>query len=172
MVGWTTVADFPTTDGAYDTSFNGSEAFVTKLNPSGTSLLYSTFLGGSCGNNSITAIALDDFGNAYLAGGTKCNDFPTTLDAYDTVLNNDDSTTYTDVFVAKLGSNGSELLYSTFFGGIYNEHIRDIVLDSSGDVYVIGNTSYLSINSGFPITPGTYSSEGNSNANIFISRGH
>ena len=168
LIGRTSVAGFPATVGK---SFDGSsEAYVTKLDPTGTYLVYSTFLGGSCDSTGASSIVVDSNGNAYIAGSTKCNNFPTTSGAYDTVLNNDDTTTYEDAFVAKLDSTGSNLLYSTYIGGIYTDRSSGIVLDSAGDVYVTGTTSDLSVNSGFPITPGTYSSEGNSNANIFISK--
>jgi hypothetical protein len=85
VAGYTQSSDFPTTSGAFDTSFNGSagssgDAFVTKLNASGSALVYSTFLGGT-NDDGAAAIAVDSAGAAYVAGdtfSTGSSDFPTT----------------------------------------------------------------------------------------------
>jgi hypothetical protein len=91
-LGHTTSSGFPTTPGAFDTSFNGGgpyyygDAFVTKLNASGSALVYSTFLGGT-DDDRATAISVDSAGAAYVAGGTASSDFPTTSGAFDTSFN-------------------------------------------------------------------------------------
>jgi len=103
-------SDFPTTAGAFDTSFNGGiyDAFVTKLNPSGSALVYSTFLGGSSSEMAFN-IALDASGEAYVTGYTYSSDFPTTAGAFDTIYKGN-----YDAFVTKLNPSGSALVYSTF----------------------------------------------------------
>src|SRR5205823_2744995 len=113
LTGYTASADFPTSGGAFDTTYNGgNDAFVTKLNPAGSALIYSTFLGGSSTEDSF-GIALDTAGDAYVTGTTASADFPTSGGAFDTTYNGGD----VDAFVAKLNPDGSTLIYSTFLGG-------------------------------------------------------
>lgn len=103
---------FPTTAGAFDTTHNGSnDVFVTKLKPTGSALVYSTFLGGSDLDGG-SGIAVDNTGSAYVTGSTSSPDFPTTAGAFDTTHNGD-----RDAFVTKLNPAGSSLVYSTFLGG-------------------------------------------------------
>jgi len=138
---------FPTTAGAFDTTHNGSQdAFVTKLNPTGSALVYSTFLGGS-NLDSASGIAVDSTGNAYVTGTTSSSDFPTTVGAFDTTHNGD-----RDAFVTKLNPSGSALVYSTFLGGIDGDFGRSIVVDTSGNAYVSGDT----FSANFPTTPGAF----------------
>src|SRR5438445_323495 len=112
VTGQTGSSDFPTSVGAFDTSWNGSfDAFVTKLDPAGSTLLYSTFLGGSRDDVGF-GIALDAAGDAYVTGFAASSDFPTSVGALDTSQNGSD-----DAFVTKLNPAGSTLLYSTFLGG-------------------------------------------------------
>ncbi len=97
--GETFSADFPTTAGAYDTTFNGSigfsDVFIAKLNASGSSLILSTYLGGN--DNDRGSIAIDALNNVYITGGTNSSDFPTTPGAYDITLNG-----LSDAYVSKL----------------------------------------------------------------------
>jgi hypothetical protein len=145
---------FPTTAGAFDTTHNGlQDAFVTKLNPTGSALVYSTFLGGS-DLDSAGGIEVDTAGNAYVAGQTSSPDFPTTAGAFDTTHNGD-----RDVYAAKLNPTGSALVYSTFLGGIDADLGADIALDSSGNAYVTGNT----VSANFPTTPGAFDTTLNPN---------
>ena len=84
VTGYTDSTDFPTTAGAFQTTFGGKyDAFVTKLNPTGTALVYSTYLGGT-GDDGGTGIAVDTAGNAYVTGVTYSTDFPTTAGAFQT----------------------------------------------------------------------------------------
>ena len=112
MTGDTISANFPTTPGAFDTSYNGdSDAFVAKLNSAGSGLAYAAFLGGS-GTDGGSGIAVDGVGSAYVTGGTYSANFPTTPGAFDASINGG-----WDAFVAKLNSAGSGLAYATFLGG-------------------------------------------------------
>jgi hypothetical protein len=122
------IGGFPVTPGAFQTELDGqSDAFVSKLNADGSSLLYSTFLGGS-GIESATGIVLDSLDNAYVTGYTASSDFPTTPGAFETIGS--------DAFVSKLNSTGSGLVYSTYLDG---SSPTGIALDSAYDVFVTGS---------------------------------
>src|SRR5207302_3833070 len=130
VTGPATSVDFPITAGAFQTTLRGSgDAFVTKLNPSGSALVYSTYLGGS-GADGADAIAVDTVGNAYVAGVTGSIDFPTTLGAFQTTLRGD-----SDAFVTKLSPSGSALIYSTYLGGSSSEHGLGIAVDAAGNAF-------------------------------------
>jgi hypothetical protein len=147
VTGPTTSADFPTSAGAFDMSFNGPEdAFVTKLDPSGSSLAYSTYLGGTNGARG-EAIAVDPAGAAYVTGDTSSTDFPTTAGAFETTFNG-----LIDAFVTKVDPAGSSLASSTYLGGSSVEQGFAIALDSTGAAYVTGRTT----SSDFPTTAGAF----------------
>jgi Bacterial Ig-like domain (group 1)/Beta-propeller repeat len=147
VTGLTTSTNFPTTLGAFDTSHNGGDdAFVTKLNSTGTALVYSTYLGGSSSDEGF-GIRVDTLGSAYLTGRTASTNFPTTLGAFDTSHNGGD-----DAFVAKLDATGSLLLNSTFLGGSGPDRGRSLAVDGSGSAYVTGETD----SSNFPTTAGAF----------------
>ena len=145
--GYTHSNDFPYTPGAYDTTYNGDwDAFVFKLNSSGSSLIYSTFVGGT--NRDIgKGIVIDPIGNTYVTGSTRSIDFPNTTGAHDNTHNGED-----DVFVIKLNLTGSSLMYSSFFGGSDLDRGWDIAIDTSGNIYVTGTT----LSADFPNTTGAY----------------
>jgi hypothetical protein len=143
--GSTGSADFPTTPGAFDTSPAG-DVFVTKLNPAGSALVYSTALGGSAGEGA-NAVNVDAAGNAWVTGNTSSADFPITAGAFDSSLNG-----VADVFVSELNPAGSALLYSTYLGGANSESGNDLALDSGGNAYVIGLTYSID----FPTTAGAF----------------
>ena len=161
VIGSTSNANFPTTVGAYDTSHGGSDdAFVTKLSPSGDSLVYSTFLGDTKSELGY-AIAIDDDGFAYVTGCTSSTDFPTTPGAYDTTYN-----FQRDVFITKLSQSGDSLVYSTFMGSSKNEDGEDIAVDPSGYAYVTGGT----YSSGFPTTDGAYQTTHNGDWDGYVAK--
>ncbi|MCW3100189.1 MAG: Cell surface protein, partial [Chthonomonadaceae bacterium] len=161
VTGSATSADFPTTPGAYQpkrrsTQFFPGTGFVTKLNPAGTALIYSTFLEGSQGSGCY-GIALGRGGEVYVTGGTNSADFPVTPKAFQKTNRkpaspdgNFDST----AFVTRLNSTGSALLYSTFLGGSgkYGDAAYGIAVDPVGSAYVVGTTFSID----FPTTSGAF----------------
>jgi len=146
-VGFTDSTDFPTTTGAFDPSKNGQlDAFLTKLNPTGSALVYSSYLGGS-GEDSAWAVGVDALGQAFVGGKTASSNFPVTMGSFDT------SKSLTDAFLLKMNSAGSALLYSTFLGGKSGvEIVRDLVVADDGSVMATGETG----SSNFPLTPDGY----------------
>lgn len=150
VTGRTQSSNFPTTPGVFDRTFNGGyfDAFVAKLSPSGTALLYSTFLGGG-GSDQGLAIAVDGSGAAYVTGDTSSLDFPTTPGAFDQTYGGGEQG---DAFVAKLNPDGNTLFYSTFLGGDGHDCGHAIAADEAGNAYVTGSTQ----SSNFPTTPGAF----------------
>src|SRR2546426_925488 len=160
VTGTTLSADFPTTAGAFNQTFNttacvtftGSrpcfDVFVAKLNPAGSALLYSTYLGGR-DDDSSTRIAVDAAGNAYVTGTTASSDFPlvTPLPFPNNALQGSN-----DAFVTKLNATGSALVYSTYLGGTSTDQGSAISVDASGSAYVTGLTSSAT----FPTTLGAF----------------
>lgn len=142
--GGTGSTDFPTTPGALSETFKGTgDAYIVKLSPDGTTLLYATYLGGR-GKDEGFGIAVDVEGHAYVGGVTWSNDFPTTLGAYDSSYNGGG-----DVYVAKLNPEGTALLYGTFLGGTDWDDGRGPAIDAWGNAYMTGFT----FSHDFPTTP-------------------
>ncbi len=170
ITGDTRSADFPTYPpiGAFDTSYNGGlyggDAFVVKIDTSGSVLKYATFLGGNR-SDSGNAIAVDSGGNAFITGETDSPDFPTTSGSYSTTLNNAH-----DVFVTKLNASGSALTYSSYLGSSAEDFARAIAIDSAGNAYVAGFTTInFGTASDFPATAGTFETIGGP-VDIFLSK--
>ena len=134
VTGFTASTNFPTAN-ALQSTFGGgpADAFVTKLNASGSALVYSTYLGGT-GDDGGHGIALDSAANAYVTGATNSNNFPTA-----NALQSTFGGTY-DAFVTKLNPAGSALVYSTYLGGSGDDGGHDIAVDSAGNAYVTGYT--------------------------------
>ena len=155
VTGYTLSTDFPTTAGAFQPVKGDSgsfyDAFVTKLDPAGSALVYSTYLGG--GNNDVSyAIAVDDAGAAYVTGYTFSSDFPITAGAFQTTF-----VGLVDAFVTKLNPAGSALVYSTYLGGgtvglVDANTGYGIAVDTAGEAYVTGATNSPT----FPVTPGAF----------------
>jgi len=148
VAGYTQSDDFPTQN-AYDSNLGGySDVFVTKLSSSGNTPVYSTYLGGSDRDWGY-AIAVDSEGNAYIAGYTESDDFPTKNPYKDTYGGG-----YYDAFATKLSNSGSTLSYSTYLGGGSSDVGEGIAVDDAGNAYVVGYTT----SSNFP-TQNPYQSD-------------
>ena len=166
VVGLTQSGAFPTTPGAFDTTFAGvQDAFVVKLNASGSSLIYSGLLGGNF-DDQAQAVAVDVFGAAYVAGQTGSADFTTTAGAFDRTRGGN-----WDGFVAKVSPDGSRLIYSTYLGGSSNdcetpgvERECKIAADASGVAYVAGRTFSID----FPTTANGFDLSHNGNEDGFM----
>ena len=164
--GYTLSGDFPVTANSFQRQYRGADlsndffnlgdAFITKLNPTGTGLVYSTYLGGT-GDDLVCALTLDAAGNVYVTGTTSSKDFPVTLGAY-SVRNRgpiegafesvDDDQLWGDAFVAKLSADGTRLLLGTYFGGASDDIPMGIALDQSGNIIVAGMT----VSANLPVT--------------------
>src|SRR5262249_18956438 len=139
------------------------DAFVTKLNPSGTGLIYSTYLGGRS-DDSATGIAVDSSGNAYVTGVTASTNFPT-KNAFQP--RNKGGQNGWDTFVAKLNASGSGLLYSTYLGGSADETLPTaIAVDNSGNAFVSGTTP----STDFPTTNGAYQTALSGSSGGFVTK--
>jgi hypothetical protein len=133
VTGSTRSPNFPTQNALQPTFGGGQDAFITKINPTGNSLIYSTYLGGS-NNDGGNGIALDSGGNAYLVGYTLSLNFPT-MNAVQPAFGGG-----WDTFVLKIDTIGTTLVYSTYLGGTAIEAGRGIAVDSSGAAYISGFT--------------------------------
>ena len=159
VVGWTNSNDFPLltpydrTLGKYDT-----DAFVSKLNPAGTALVWSTYLGGSSNPTSSTdravGVAVDTSGNTYVIGTTDGSDFPVTANAYQKGVSGGAS------FVVKLGPAGNTLVYSTYLVGAT---ANGIAVDAAGNAYIAGNAT-----PSFATTPGALRTVAGSSLTAFV----
>ncbi|WP_309495483.1 SBBP repeat-containing protein [Mechercharimyces sp. CAU 1602] len=164
VTGTTSATDFPVTSGAFQTLKNGeSDAFISKINPAGTSLLYSTFLGGSMTDEG-NGIAVDSENNAYITGFTISTNFPITSAAFQTITTGG---TF-NAFVSKINASGSSLLYSTFLGGSTGSSStgEDIALDGSNQAYIVGTTD----TSSYPITSGAFQTILRGTSDAFITK--
>ncbi len=159
--GETSSSTFPTTVGAAQTTNAGNtDAFVSKLNPTGTALVYSTFLGGA-GDDLATGIGIDDTGNAYVSGYTTSTNFPATAGAVQTASGGGQ-----DAFVAKLNPTGSAFVYASYLGGGADDQGFGIAVDPSGSAYVAGVTSSRA----FPVTPGAAQTTNAGTSDAFVSK--
>jgi hypothetical protein len=157
VTGYGSAAAFPTTPGAFDRTLDGlSDAFITKLNPAGTGLVYSTLLGGP-GSDQGAGIEVDQNGNAYVTGRTTSSTpFPVTAGAF--------NRTRGMVFLTKLNPAGNGLLYSTRIGGTgYDDGIA-LAIDGSSNAYLTG----LAESANFPVTVGAYDRTFGGNRDIFV----
>lgn len=145
--------NFPSSPGAFQNTppSSSSNAFVTKLDPTGA-LAYSTYLGGSNHDNNGTGIAVDGVGNACVAGATRTTNFPTTAGAFQTIPGDPNIDGNGDAFVVKLDPTLSSLVYSTYLGGSHDEAAYSMALDGVGNAYVTGYTT----SNNFPTTPGVF----------------
>jgi hypothetical protein len=153
VTGYTDSTNFPTKSPLQPTNAGHRDAFVTKINPSGSALVYSTNLGGS-GDDFSNSIALDSSSNTYVTGGTTSTDFPTM-----NPLQPHYGGGQYDTFVAKINSAGSTLAYSTYLGGSGWDISSSIAVGSAGNAYITGVTNsadFPTINPLQPRTSGGY----------------
>jgi hypothetical protein len=146
VTGQTFSTNFPTTAGAFRRTAPGNgDAFVTKLNPSGASLAYSTYLGGQATDEG-RSIAVNSSGQAHVTGATTAKTFPV-KNAFQSTFGGTQ-----DGFLTKFAADGRSLLYSTYFGGDRQDAANSVRLDGAGNAYVVGSTS----SANFPTTAGAF----------------
>jgi len=163
VVGETYSSDFPTTVGAYDTTFGGGhDLFISKFDAGGA-LMWSTYMGGANSDGAAywydDLIALDGSGNFYVTGVTASSDFPTTPGAYDTTLG------FYDVFLAKF-TEGGGLLWSTLLGGDEEDGGCAIAIDAEGNACLTG----WAYSDNFPTTPAAHDSSLDGNNDAFVAK--
>ena len=134
VTGWATSGDFPFGTSPIDAKRKGREAVVFKLDPTGTEMVYATFLGGR-GDDEGRAIAVNVSGEAFVVGTTKSADFPTTRDAFGRRKVGN-----FDAFAVRLSEDGSELLYATYLGGSQDDTANAIALGSDDSAYIVGSS--------------------------------
>ena len=149
LAGNTASTNFPTNGGAFTTNRGLTDIFVTKLDPTGANMIYSTYIGGS-GIDRADGIAVDSNGNAYVVGRVDSSsaNFPATVGSFGPAYRGGDF----DGFVLKLNAQGNGLVYSGFLGGEENDSVEGIAVDAAGVAYVTGGTKSNS----FPVTVGAY----------------
>ena len=171
LTGSAISTDFPTTSGVVQSVNKGgphgvSNCFVTKINATGTGLVYSTYLGGtglpgytgqaslnSNGGDGCGSIVMDGAGNAYVVGTSWSSDFPVTSGSYQGT-NKSASVSRPAAFAAKLNPQATALSYATYLGGSNGDSAMGAALDASGDLYIAGATE----SNDFPVTSGVYQS--------------
>ena len=160
IVGATGSTDFPTLNPFQPTNnavvpieFLGHNftAFLTKLNATGTALVYSTYLGGSA-SETASGIAVDNAGSAYVAGTTESNDFPT-LNAFQAVNHEASNGAKADAFLTKFNADGSALAYSTYLGGSGEDRAYGVAVDDAGNATVVGSTQSADFPTAKPLQP-------------------
>jgi hypothetical protein len=163
VAGQTASTDLATA-GAFQTGRReGDESYVTKLDATGTTVVWATYIGGNS-HDIISALALDSARNVYVVGHTISTDFPTTPGAFDRRCGEDGACgpvggdiggRRRDGFVLKLNSSGSGIVYGTYLGGAPDDWLQDIGVDAAGRAHVAGEGS-----GNYPVTPGAYIGSG------------
>jgi hypothetical protein len=159
VTGYTLSSNFPIASARQPALASSQDAFVTKLSPTGSTLIYSTYLGGN-DNDFGNGIAVDGSGNAVIVGSTASTNFPT-ASAFQSAR----SGSYPDAFVAKMTADGSGFVYSTYLGGTLVDEAFGIAIDASGAAYVVGSTT----STNFP-TLNPYQSTNRGSRDAFVSK--
>ena len=163
VTGRTQSPDFPTTSGAFDTQQSSSlRGIVTKLDPTLSQAVFSTFLTASGGFSRLLDVAVDSTGAVTVTGFTGASLWPVTPGAYDTSFNGGN-----DAFVTRFNPAGTALEYSTFLGGVSGDGGTSVVVDSARVTTIAGFTWWAS---GFPTTPGAWDSTGHAFDDSFVAR--
>jgi hypothetical protein len=160
--GFTNSADYPVTAGSVEPHFGGGnlDAFVMKLNPDGSGVVYSTYLGGS-GNDIATGMSVARDGRAYVVGYTNSVDFPTQNALQPLFAGGSE-----DGFVAALDASGSRFIYSTYLGGNGDDEPFISPAHPSGTIWVMGYTS----STDFPVTPGAFQTSNAGGYDAFVAQ--
>lgn len=170
VAGQTFSTDFPVTSGAFQRTNHGvGDAFVTKLNPSGSSLAYSTFLGGNT-IDEVTGLALDSAHRVYITGTTCSPDFPL-RNAFQSTTNNvgcflDNGVLFSNGFVTRLNASGTNVDYSTYLRGSVRDRAAGIAVDGTFHAYVTGATA----SADFPTTSGAFQRTLRGEINAFVTK--
>jgi hypothetical protein len=168
IVGNTYGSTFPTTPESYKSPYMDNDVFVTKISPDGSKILYSAIIGGKDETDAYGdwgdyghGIALDNEGNAIITGQTKTTNFPT-VNAFQSERKDTDCYMGEcgDAFVTKINATGSDLIFSTYLGGNYEDTGDAIAVDVDNNIYVTGEASWASGGNQFPTTPGVIDEEG------------
>ncbi len=154
VAGSTNSPVFPTTPGAYQTAHAGYDAFITKISADGTTLIYSTLIGGN-GSDIAYGIGIDNSGNAYITGSTSSTNFP---------LVNALQSTPKSGFVTALNAAGNGLNYSTYLDA--SGGYAAVAVDASGNAYVTGQTYSTS----FPVSPGAFQATNAGSGDAFVAK--
>ena len=166
ITGVTKATNFPVTAGVFQPNYSGGsyEGFVTKLNSTGSALIFSTYIGGSAGSGSDwgMSLAVDTIGAIYLTGVTTSANFPVTSGAYLKVKPNNWSQGI--AYVSKINSNATALIYSTFLGGTGDSDGYSIDIDHDGNAYISGGAL-----NNFPTTTGAFDRTSNGGWDAYIS---
>ncbi|WKZ18693.1 MAG: SBBP repeat-containing protein [Candidatus Jettenia sp. CY-1] len=160
VTGATYSANFPTTNPLQSTGGDSFDAFATKLDPTGSVLIYSTYFGGSSHDHGF-GIAVDTLGNVSITGRTHSVNFPT-VNPLQPAYGGGSS----DAFVTKLDSTGSAFIYSTYLGGGSLDTGSGIAVDTSGNAYVTGSTDSYS----FPTANPLQSTYGGGSSDVFVTK--
>jgi uncharacterized repeat protein (TIGR01451 family) len=149
LTGYTLSTDFPgvTAGSLQSSNAGGKDAFVAKLSPTGSALLYSTYLGGT-GSDLAYGIAIDAAGNAYVTGSTGSTDFPGVVA---TSLQPSNAGGGSDAFVTKINAAGSAIVYATYLGASGDDQAYRIAVDPAGEAFIAGATCSAT----FPVTAGS-----------------
>jgi hypothetical protein len=161
LAGVTASADFPVTTGALSTSLQHYDVFLSKFNARGSELIFSTYIGGT-GNESVAGLVVDSNGAIYIAGSTDSVDFPASPGAYQAQY----SCCGGDTFLLKLGPNGKNVLYATYFGGSGPESALGLAVDPYGFAYLAGVTE----SGDLPTTAGAVMRAPKGNGDVFVAR--
>jgi|GEM_PF-4620679 len=161
ITGYTASGDFPVTAGSFQEFHNGSQdAFVAKFNNADGTLQWSSFLGGSGGEQGLS-LMVDDSGNPLVTGYTSSSNFPVNAEGFDETHNGSN-----DVFVTRLLADGTDILWSSFLGGMGNDSALELALDANDNPIVTGQTS----SADFPVSTWAYDTTHNGTFDAFLTR--
>ena len=162
FTGYTKVLNFPITTGVFQNTYAGGiDAYVTKMAADGTSMIYSTYMGGSDWEIAY-GIGVNSSYEPYIAGFCRSSNFPVTAGSVQPTSNGG----LVESFVAKLSADGTSLLYGTYLGGTDRDYLYDLVVRPTGEAYVAGYT----LSSDFPTTTGGYSGGPKGNGDVFVAK--